>query len=93
VESGDRWLERSGSCMWKVGTSKVVAPTCVGLGPMGWPLRVSIECTDCILVYGPSKHSNLSSTESWLKPTTSLAVRGRETGWGPTNWSAGVLGM
>jgi hypothetical protein len=30
MESGDRWLGRSGSGMWKVGTSKVVAPACVG---------------------------------------------------------------
>jgi hypothetical protein len=49
-ESGDIWLGRSGSGMWHVGTSKVVAPTCVGYGPMGWPPRASIECTDCILV-------------------------------------------
>jgi hypothetical protein len=26
----DRWLGRSGSVMWKVGTSKVVASACVG---------------------------------------------------------------
>jgi hypothetical protein len=30
VKSRDRWLERSMSGMWKVGTSKVVAPDCVG---------------------------------------------------------------
>jgi hypothetical protein len=26
----DRWLGRAGSVMWKAGTSKVVAPVCVG---------------------------------------------------------------
>jgi hypothetical protein len=31
-----RWLGRSGSVMWKVGTFKVVAPACVGYGSMGW---------------------------------------------------------
>jgi hypothetical protein len=29
-------LGRSGSVMWHAGTSKVVASTCVGYGPMGW---------------------------------------------------------
>jgi hypothetical protein len=52
-----------------------------------------IEHTDRILVYGPSKPSSLSSTEACLRPTASLAVRGRETGWGPVDRSAGVLGM
>jgi hypothetical protein len=33
----DRRLGRSGSMMWQAGTSKVVAPTYVGYGPMGWP--------------------------------------------------------
>jgi hypothetical protein len=30
VESGDRWLGRSGSGMWKAATFKVVAPTYAG---------------------------------------------------------------
>jgi hypothetical protein len=58
---------------------------------MGWPPRVSIEHTNHMLVYGPSKPSSLSSIESWLKLTASLAVRGRETGWGPTDRLADVL--
>jgi hypothetical protein len=33
----DRQLGRSGSVMWKVGTSKVVALACVSYGLMGWP--------------------------------------------------------
>jgi hypothetical protein len=37
VETGDRQLGRSGSGMWKAGTSNVVAPTCVGSRLMGWP--------------------------------------------------------
>jgi hypothetical protein len=55
VESGDCWLERAGSVMWKADTSKVVAPTCVGKGSMSWPPRASIERTDRILVYEPNK--------------------------------------
>jgi hypothetical protein len=30
VENADSWLGRSESGMWQAGTSKVVAPTCVG---------------------------------------------------------------
>jgi hypothetical protein len=30
VESGDHWLERLGSGMWKASTSKAIAPACVG---------------------------------------------------------------
>jgi hypothetical protein len=29
-EKGDSWSGRSGSGTWKAGTSKVVAPACVG---------------------------------------------------------------
>jgi hypothetical protein len=36
--------------MWQAATSKVVALACVSLGPIGWPLRVSIERTDHMLV-------------------------------------------
>jgi hypothetical protein len=37
--------------MWKAGTSKVAALAYVGSGPMGWPPRASIECTDRMLVF------------------------------------------
>jgi hypothetical protein len=30
AERGDNWSGRSGSGTWKVGTSKVVSPACVG---------------------------------------------------------------
>jgi hypothetical protein len=36
-----------------------------------------------MLVYGPSKASSLLSTKAWLKPTTSLAVRGKKLGEDP----------
>jgi hypothetical protein len=36
-----------------------------------------------MLVYGPSKPSSLLSTKAWLKPTTSLAVRGEKLGEDP----------
>jgi hypothetical protein len=43
-----RRLGRSGSGRWKVGTSKVIVPACVDLGPMSWPreqvLNVPIAC-------------------------------------------------
>jgi hypothetical protein len=39
-------LERSGSVIWKVDISKVVAPTYVSYGPMGWPPQASIENID-----------------------------------------------
>jgi hypothetical protein len=80
VETGDRRLGRSGSGMWKAGTSKVVAPTCVGSRLMGWPPRASIERTDRILVYGSNNPISLSSTEAWLKPTASLTMRGEKLG-------------
>jgi hypothetical protein len=35
--------------MWKAMISKVVELACVGYGPMGWPLRASIESTDHVL--------------------------------------------
>jgi hypothetical protein len=54
VESGDRQLGRSGSGMWQAGTSKAIAPACVGYGPIGCLTRVSIEHTDRMLVFmGP----------------------------------------
>jgi hypothetical protein len=42
--------------------------------------RVSIERTDRILVYGPSKPSSLSSTEAWLKTTILLVDLGKKLG-------------
>jgi hypothetical protein len=45
----DHRLGRSGSVMWKADTSKVIAPACVSYGPMGLPLRASIEHTDRML--------------------------------------------
>jgi hypothetical protein len=35
VESGDHWLGKSESGMWKASTTKVIAPACVSQGPMG----------------------------------------------------------
>jgi hypothetical protein len=46
----------------------------------GWPPQASIEHTDRMLVYGPSKPSSMSSAEACLKPTASLAVRGEKLG-------------
>jgi hypothetical protein len=46
---------------------------------MGWP-PASIEHTDRMLIYGPSKPSSLSSIKTWLTPTASLAVRGEKLG-------------
>jgi hypothetical protein len=42
--------EGRGVGMWQAGTSKDVAPAYVGYGPMGWPQRVSLECTNRMLV-------------------------------------------
>jgi hypothetical protein len=42
-------MERSGRVIWKSDTSKIIAPICVGQGPMGLPLRASIERTDHML--------------------------------------------
>jgi hypothetical protein len=54
VESGDHWLGRSGSGLWKASTAKVVTPACVSYGLMGWPLRASIEHINRMLVFmGP----------------------------------------
>jgi hypothetical protein len=53
VETAD-W-EGRGVWYRKADTSKVVAPACVSEGPMGWLSWASIECTDRMLVYRPSK--------------------------------------
>jgi hypothetical protein len=50
---------------------------------MGWPPRATIESTNHILVYGPSKPSSLSSTEAWIKPTASLVGLGEKLGTDP----------
>jgi hypothetical protein len=55
------------------------------------PPRASVECTNRMLVYGPSKPSGLSSTEGGFTPTTSMVASGRETGYGPTDRSVVVL--
>jgi hypothetical protein len=80
VESGDRWLGKSESGMWKVDTFKVVAPCLCRLKTDCWPPRASIERIDHILVYGPSKSSSLSSIEAWLKSTTLLVDLGEKLG-------------
>jgi hypothetical protein len=46
----DSRLGRAGRVLWKAGTSKVVALTCVDQGPMGWYPRASFERTDRMLV-------------------------------------------
>jgi hypothetical protein len=83
VESGDRRLGRSESGLWKTGTSKAVVPTYVGRGPMGWTPRASIERTNCILVYGPSKPSSLTSTEGGFTPIASMIGLGEKLGTDP----------
>jgi hypothetical protein len=50
---------------------------------MGWPPRASIERTDRMLVYGPSKPSSLTSTEGAFTPTASLAGSGEKLGTDP----------
>jgi hypothetical protein len=54
VKIGDRQLGRSGSVMWKVGTSKVVSPL-VSVKDRWIGPRENIKRTDRMLVYGPSK--------------------------------------
>jgi hypothetical protein len=44
-----------------------------------------------MLVYGPSKLSNPSSTDGDFSPTASMVASGRETGYGPMNQSAIVM--
>jgi hypothetical protein len=73
----------SGSDMWKAGAFKVVAPACVSYGPMGCPPRVSIECSDRMLVIWASKPSSLSLIEAWLKSTASLVGIGEKLGMDP----------
>jgi hypothetical protein len=55
--------------IWKDDTSKVVAPVYVSYEPRGWYPRASIEHTDRMLIYGPSKCISLlwlSSLLLWL---------------------------
>jgi hypothetical protein len=49
----------------------------------GLTLRASIECTDRILVYGPSNPSSFSLTEARLKHTASLVGLGEKLGTNP----------
>jgi hypothetical protein len=58
---------------------------------MCWPPRASIERTDRILIYVPSKPSSRPSTGGWLCPHYFIGWIGRETGYGPTDRSAVVL--
>jgi hypothetical protein len=75
----DHRLGRSGSGLWQAGTSKVVAPTCLGEGPMGWPPWASIERNNRMLVFmGLANQCSMSSTDAWLKHTTSMAVLGEQ---------------
>jgi hypothetical protein len=50
---------------------------------MGWPPRASMEHTDRILIYGPSKRSSLSLTEAWFKPTVLLVGLREKLGTDP----------
>jgi hypothetical protein len=83
VERGDRWLERSGSDMWKAGTFKAVAPSVSvkdrWVGPIEKVLNVPIACR----CYGPGKPSSWLSSEACLFPTVSLAVVGEKLGTDP----------
>jgi hypothetical protein len=47
---------------------------------MGWPPRASIERTNHILVYEPSKPSSLTSTEGGFTPTALMAGSGEKLG-------------
>jgi hypothetical protein len=58
---------------------------------MGWVPWASIERTDSILVYGPSKPSSRPSIRGWLYPHCFIGWLGRETGYGLVNRSPGVL--
>jgi hypothetical protein len=76
--------------MWKVGTSKVVAPMSVKdrwVGPRKQVLNVLIACQR----YQPCKPCSLPSTEGGFTPTTSMSIFGRETGYELMDRSAVVL--
>jgi hypothetical protein len=78
----DRQLGRSRSGLWQAGTSKVVATTCFGYGPMGWAPRASIERTNRMLVFmGLVNRCSLSSIDAWLKRTASIVVLGEKLRW------------
>jgi hypothetical protein len=87
----DHQLGRSGSVIWKVGTSKVVAPPvsvkdrCVG--PREQVLNIHIAYQR----YGPGEPSNRPLTEGWLYPHYFNGCLGRETGYRPMNRSAITL--
>jgi hypothetical protein len=87
----DRLLGRSGSVMRKVGTSKVVPPSVSvkdrGVATDEQVLNVPIACRR----YELGKTSSRPSTEGWLYPHCLNGYLGRETGYRPTDQSAGVL--
>jgi hypothetical protein len=58
---------------------------------MVWPPRASIECTDHMLIYGPSKPSSMPSIEGGFTHTASMVSSRREIGYGPVDLSAVVL--
>jgi hypothetical protein len=76
----DRRLGRSGSVMWKAGTSKSIAPSVLvedrWVGPREQVLNVLIACRK----YGPGKPGIQLSMKTCLFPTTSLAVMGEKLG-------------
>jgi hypothetical protein len=80
-------LGRSGSVMWKAGTSTVVPlPVSVKdrwVGPHDQVLNVPIV----YWCYGHNKLSSLPSTEGGFIFIASMVASGRETGYGPMDWS------
>jgi hypothetical protein len=75
----DRRLRKSGSVMWKVSTSKVVASSVSvkdwRVGPREQVLNILNACWR----YGSGKSSSLSSTNAWFCPHCFNGCVGRET--------------
>jgi hypothetical protein len=59
VESGGPSVGKVRECDVESQHLQDCSPACVDLGLMGWPPRASIERTDRMLVYGPSKTMSL----------------------------------
>jgi hypothetical protein len=79
------WV-RSESGMWKADTFKVVAPACVGYGPMGSPPWASVECTDrMMLILGPV--ILVAVVNRWLTLPPLLQWLARERIWIRTHGS------
>jgi hypothetical protein len=76
VEKNGEWYMES--CHLQVYSPRLCRLRTDRLAP-----RASIERTDRILIYGPSKPSSLSSTEAWLNPTTLLVGLGEKLGMYP----------